>query len=90
MTENLVFVDGELYTGKIIFARYKGIGWKSGRPYSIILEKKLAARYQSVYYVDLKYNKLRNCKFVENGNLKSQLKSETTEWELIEMPSDLV
>ncbi len=86
----LVFVDGELYKGRVIFGNYKGIGWPGGRAAEIFLEKKLAARFQDVSIVYLSYGKLRHCKYNPNGmDLKQQLKEESTCWTVFDMPSDV-
>lgn len=86
----LIFVDGELYKGNAVYDNYKGVGWPSGRTAEVYLEKKLAARYQSVSIVYLKYGKLRHCKYNSKGfDVKSQLKAESTCWTVIDMPGDL-
>ena len=88
MKDSLVFVDGELYTGKVVFDNCKGIGWSGGLTTGLYLEKKLAARYQEVYVVNLHYNKLRKYVYKSDEPLKSQLQAETTYWDIVAMPGD--
>ena len=85
----LIFVDGELYKGTVVYSPYKGIGWPSGRLHSIILVKDKAARYQDVSIVYLNYGKMRRCKYNDQSlDLKSQLKLDRTVWDVIDMPGD--
>jgi hypothetical protein len=89
MDDILIFVDGELYQGVVIFNPYKGVGWPSGRQGGFFLVKDKAARYQEVIIVYLKYGKSRMCKYNNRGyDLNAQLKADTTYWEVIDMPGD--
>ena len=84
-----MFVDGEHYKGNVIYDNYKGVGWPSGRAAGVFLERELASRYQDVSIMYLKYGKLRHCKYNAQGNdLRGQLKSESTYWEVVDMPGD--
>ena len=89
LDEFLIFVDGELYTGGVVFDSLKGVGWEGGRPAGIWLEANLAKRYQDVSLVSLKYKKLRAYKYDDEGqDLKSQIKSKTTYWNMVETAGD--
>lgn len=87
--ETLVFVDGELYTGTVVYDNLKGVGWPGGRTAGLFLEKRLAARYQKVHLVDLRYGKLRACTYNSQGqNLRNQLQAAQAYWDVEVMPGD--
>jgi hypothetical protein len=58
---NLVFVNGNLYTGDQVFDCYKGVGWPKGRPSSIKLSG--VPNTADVYYIATDFGKLRKCKY---------------------------
>jgi hypothetical protein len=89
MEDILIFVDGELYKGVAEYCNYKGVGWPGGRTQSLRLIKDKAARYQEVHIVYLHFNKLRKCKYNDQGySLKDQLSGKFTFWDVIDMPGD--
>ena len=89
MDDILIFVDGELYTGRAVHDALKGVGWPGGRTAGLFLEKSKAARYQKVHIVVLKYGKLRACTFnPKEADLRGQLQASQTYWDVEVMPGD--
>jgi len=83
----VIFVDGEIYNGHVVFDCLTGIGWKHGRPVTIELA---VPRWCSVVLLDLTYGKIRPLVFNNEGkNLKDILKSKTTKWDVVVYPQDL-
>ena len=68
----IVFVNGELYRGEVIFGRYKGFGWESGRTYSIELDN-CVDKNSEVYLIDCCFGKIRRCVFIQLGNILSYI-----------------
>lgn len=64
-SEELVFVDGRLFDGTVIYNRYKGVGWEGGRTASIEMTPSKGpppGNESSVVLVDLRWGRLRHCK----------------------------
>jgi hypothetical protein len=59
---DLVFVDGNLFGGKVIYDRYKGLGWEDGRTHSFKTEPPID-KNSEVLIVNLTYYKIRHCNF---------------------------
>lgn len=88
MEDVLIFVDGELYTGEIIYCPYKGFGWPESRAAGIRLDKNLVKPSQKVSILNLKYNKLRDCIY-NSENQTIFLDKNQIYWDVIDMPQDL-
>ena len=58
--DELVFVDGVQFTGSVIFDRFKGVGWESGRTASVLLDP-CPPPEADVILVDLRFGRIRRC-----------------------------
>ena len=56
MSNYMIFVDGELYDGPVIYDCYKGVGWKNGRPAAVEINVPTCSE---VVLVDMYYKKVR-------------------------------
>ncbi len=60
-SKEFVYINGDIYSGKVIFGRYKGCGWMSGRTHDIELGHDAPRDNASVYLMDIGFGKLRRC-----------------------------
>lgn len=87
LQHHIVFVDGEIFQGQVVYDNLKGVGWKSGRTAGLYLTG--VARYQKVQFLNTRYGKLRDCTFKSNGqDLKSMIKNKETYWDVEVLPQD--
>lgn len=72
MKKQIVFVNGELFTGEITFGHYKGCGWEAGRCCYFLTAPEIPASAE-VFHIDLHYGKLRHCKPVDDPFHKDRI-----------------
>jgi hypothetical protein len=63
--QEVVFVEGTLFEGTVIYDRYKGVGWDGGRTAAIEmtpLKGPPPGNGASVILVDLRFGRWRYCK----------------------------
>lgn len=58
--KEFVFVDGKLFDGRVIFDRFKGVGWDSGRTASVSLSPSPPPD-SDVILVDMEFGRIRRC-----------------------------
>jgi hypothetical protein len=67
--EEIVFVDGSIFTGSVIFHRLKGIGWDGGRSCEIMIIPNPSPE-SDVILLDVKYGKLRRYFYIDVEGVK--------------------